>query len=126
TFAWHLSLELDGDDALHGLGETAGEQDRRGTSVVSDHAGARALPLLWSPKGWGLYINSLDRVEHDLGRNDAGRYQATAHGATLDIFLFVGDPAEILSQYTALTGRAGQPGLWPMGVWLDQAPGQTA
>lgn len=125
TFAWHLSLELDGDDALHGLGETAGEQDRRGTSVVSDDVGARALPLLWSPKGWGLYINSLDRVEHDLGRGDAGRYQATAHGAILDIFLFVGDPAEILSQYTALTGRAGQPGLWPMGVWLDQAPGQT-
>src|SRR5690606_18311208 len=33
--------------------------------------------------------------------------------------------SEILNQYTALTGRAGQPGLWPMGVWLDQAPGQS-
>src|SRR3546814_4677371 len=30
-----------------------------------------------------------------------------------------------LNQYTALTGRAGQPGLWPMGVWLDQAPVQS-
>lgn len=125
-YAWQLGLDLDGDDALHGLGETSGEQDRRGTSLVSDHVQARALPLLWSPKGWGLYINSLDRVEHDLGQRDAGSYRATAHGALLDIFLFVGDPAEMLNQYTALTGRAGQPGLWPMGVWLDQAPGQSA
>src|SRR3546814_3389352 len=44
---------------------------------------------------------------------------------SFDLFVFVGEPAEILNQYTALTGRAGQPGLWPMGVWLDQAPGQS-
>src|SRR5690606_24870025 len=48
-----------------------------------------------------------------------------SHGEVLDIFLFAGDPSEILNQYTALTGRAGQPCLWPMGVWLDQAPGQS-
>ena len=45
--------------------------------------------------------------------------------ALLDAFLFVGEPSEILNQYTALTGRAGQPGLWPMGVWLQQPHGQS-
>src|SRR5690606_38703280 len=61
----------------------------------------------------------------DLGHSDADLYQVTLHDAVLDLFVFVGEPAEILNQYTALTGRAGQPGLAPMGVWLDQAPGQS-
>ncbi len=122
---WRFTAQLDGDDALHGLGESGGEQDRRGAYVISDAPAERALPLVWSPKGWGLYINSLQRVEHDLGREDADLYQAVAHDTVFDLFIFAGDPAEILNQYTALTGRAGQPGLWPMGVWLDQAPGQS-
>jgi len=42
----------------------------------------------------------------------------------LDLFLFAGEPAEILNQYTALTGRAGQPVLWAMGAWLQQAAGE--
>lgn len=125
TAAWRFSAELDGDDALHGLGESTGEQDRRGRLLVSDAASDRALPLVWSPKGWGLYVNSLQRVEHDLGQSDADLYQAQTHEAIFDLFIFAGEPAEILNQYTALTGRAGQPGLWPMGVWLDQAPGQS-
>lgn len=123
--AWHFSFELDGDDALHGLGESSGEQDRRGSVLVSDAPSARALPLVWSPKGWGLYINSLQRVEHDLGHENADLYQARVQGDIFDVFIFAGEPAEILNQYTALTGRPGQPGLWPMGVWLDQAPGQS-
>ena len=122
---WQVNIELDGDDALHGLGETSGELDRRGAKLVSDAPEARALPLIWSTKGWGLYCNSLARVEHDIGQSDPDLYQVRVHGAILDLFLFVGEPAEILNQYTALTGRAGQPGLWPMGVWLDQAQGQS-
>lgn len=122
---WRLGLDLDGDDALYGLGETAGELDRRGQRVVADHPQARALPLAWSPKGWGIYVNSLGCVEHDLDTDSSDVYSIYLHANILDVFLFVGEPAEILNQYTALTGRAGQPALWPMGVWLDQAPGQT-
>src|SRR5690606_16658875 len=31
---WQFAIELDGDDALHGVGQTGGELDRRGQSVV--------------------------------------------------------------------------------------------
>jgi len=48
----------------------------------------------------------------------------TISDAVLDLFLFAGEPGEILNQYTALTGRAGQPVLWAMGAWLQQAPGE--
>ncbi len=123
--SWHLAFELDGDDALHGTGETSTELDQRGSTRVSDEHGARALPLVWSTKGWGLYFNTLACVKHDLGDTDPDLYQVSLSDGVLDLFLFVGEPSEILNQYTALTGRAGQPGLWPMGVWLDQAGGQS-
>ncbi|WP_460873800.1 glycoside hydrolase family 31 protein [Paralcaligenes ginsengisoli] len=122
---WRLGLELDGDDALYGLGETAGDLDRRGERLVSDSPQDRALPLVWSTAGWGLYVNTFGRVEHDLGAADSDLYTVHLQDRIFDVFVFAGDPAEILNQYSALTGRAGQPGLWPMGVWLDQAPGQA-
>ncbi|HWK60663.1 MAG TPA: glycoside hydrolase family 31 protein [Eoetvoesiella sp.] len=122
---WRLGFDLDGDDSLYGLGETAGDLERRGQKIVADHPRGRALPLAWSTKGWGVYVNSLGRVEHDLGAENPEVYSIALHDPVLDVFLFAGEPAEILNQYTALTGRAGQPGLWPMGVWLDQAEGQS-
>ena len=122
---WRLDFDLDVDDALYGLGETAGDLDRRGQRLVSDQSADRALPLVWSPLGWGLYVNTLARVEHDLGAQDPDHYHVGIDSDVLDVFIFAGEPSEILNQYTALTGRAGQPGLWPMGVWLDQAPGQS-
>ena len=123
--AWRFGLVLGEDEGVFGLGETQGDLDRRGLRLVSDDSAARVLPLAWSPRGWGLYVNTLDRVEHDVAA-EADAYRVRTAGAQFDAFLFVGEPAEILNQYTALTGRAGQPGLWPMGIWLEQAPGQAA
>ena len=125
SVAWSLGFDLDGDDALHGTAASTEELNQRGTVAGTGNPAAPALPLVWSTKGWGVYFNTLKQVEHDLGHADPDLYQALVHDGVLDIFLFVGEPAEILNQYTALTGRAGQPGLWPMGVWLDQAPGQS-
>ncbi len=120
---WQLRWSLGEDEGIFGLGETQGDLDRRAARLVSDVPADRCLPLAWSPRGWGACVNTLDRVEHGL--EEAGAYVVQARGAGLDLFLFVGEPGEILNQYTALTGRAGQPNLWPMGVWLDQAPGQS-
>lgn len=123
---WRLSFELDVDDAIYGLGETTDDDlDRRGEYLVSDLPATRFLPLAWSPRGWGVYVNSLGRVEHDLDSEQQGLYHLTSLAEGLDVFVFAGEPGEILNQYTALTGRAGQPCLWPMGVWLDQAPEQS-
>lgn len=121
---WQLDLALAEEDALYGLGETLGELDRREETVDTDRPDDRSLPLLWSTQGWGLYINTFERVEHDLGQQDLDAYRARVHAAELDFFLFLGDPSEIINQYSALTGRAGQPGVTPMGLWLDGAQAQ--
>jgi len=122
--SWLLNTALAADDAVHGLGQTFGDLQRNGVRLVSDDVADRMLPLAWSTKGWGLYCNTLSRQTHDVGATQ-DTYMVQVHDAVLDVFLFAGDPIEVLGQYSALTGRVVQPGLWPMGVWLDQAPGQT-
>jgi len=120
---WQLQWALDVDDGLYGLGETTGDLDRRGQWLDSDVQ--PLCPLVWSVRGWGLYTHTWGVVQHDLGHKDADTYGLHIHDTLLDVFLFAGEPVEILNQYTALTGRAGQPVLWPMGVWLEQASGAS-
>ena len=122
---WQFTIQLDPTEGIYGLGETTTNLNRRGSLLVSDCPEDRVLPLAWSCKGWGLYVNTFERVQHDVAHTAADKYQLNVEAPVLDIFIFVGAPTEILNQYTALTGRAGQPGLWPMGVWVNQAAGQA-
>src|SRR5690606_29964027 len=78
--AWLLGTSLDADDTIYGLGETTGSQDRRGACLVSDLSDSRALPLAWSPRGWGLYFNTLSRLIHDVAHSDADTYQVQFNG----------------------------------------------
>ncbi|AUL48333.1 glycosyl hydrolase [Bordetella trematum] len=122
---WTAAFALRDGEPVYGLGETPGDLNRREESVVSDDPEHRALPLAWSPRGWGIYVNTMRRVEHSVGvAPDDASYVLTLDDTVLDLFLFAGEPGEILNQYSALTGRAGQPVLWAMGTWLQQAAGQ--
>jgi alpha-glucosidase (family GH31 glycosyl hydrolase) len=124
---WTVGFSLKAGERVYGLGESAGDLNRRGDAIVSDEPTHRALPLAWSPRGWGVYVNTLRRVEHEPGVAPAGSaYEIAISDPVLDLFLFAGEPGEILNQYTALTGRAGQPVLWAMGAWLQQAAGEMA
>lgn len=123
--SWLVNLALADGEAVYGLGETPGDINRRDETVVSDDPEHRALPLAWSPTGWGVYVNSARRVHHAVGTEDhPSSYLITLDDRLLDIFVYGGDPIEILGQHSALTGRAGQPSLWAMGAWLAQAPGE--
>ena len=123
---WTAAFGLDEADTIYGLGETTGDLNRRGEALVSDDPTHRALPLAWSPRGWGVYANTMGRVVHELGTDNApDAYVLSQEGAVLDLFLFAGEPGEILNQYSQLTGRAGQPVLWAMGLWLSQVPGSS-
>ncbi len=121
--SWTLAFDLDPAEGVYGLGESKIMLDRRAERVTSDEPDSRALPLAWSPRGWGLYINTVGSVVHDIALEEFApdSYVLTIDDSQLDLFLFVGEPAEILNQYTQLTGRAGQPTLWSMGTWLHQA-----
>jgi len=120
---WALHSLLADDDALYGLGQPRDGVLYHDETTLSGSPQDRMLPLAWSPKGWGLYCNTFACQNHDIGEASPG-YAVEVYDDMLDVFLFAGEPTEILNQYSALTGRMAQPGLWAMGVWLDQAPDQ--
>ena len=117
---WSFQIGLSDDEMVCGLGQAHDDVDRRGKYIDSSKPEHRALPLAWSPQGWGVYVNTLGRVEHDVASTVENQYRVRAQQSVFDIFLFVAEPIDILNQYTALTGRAGQPLLWAMGIWLRQ------
>jgi alpha-D-xyloside xylohydrolase len=136
--AWFASLELGHDTAVYGLGEKWGRLDRRGQLVRSynhDALGVNAevsyknAPFAWSPDGWGVFVHTVAPVVHGVGYAPWSQraYAIKVDEPVLDLLLFDGaNGAQVLGQYTALTGRAPPPPLWSLGLILSKAYYRTA
>lgn len=125
-----LAFKMHDDDHFFGFGERFVYTDERGqklkTWVEEDGFGhgedtpigpsnpspngpdMSHVPVPWilSPRGFGLFQNTVERVNYHLGeeRPDAWRVEATS--GTFDAVLFVDpDPAKLIEGLTALTGR---------------------
>jgi alpha-glucosidase (family GH31 glycosyl hydrolase) len=54
------------------------------------------------------------------------RVRFSVPGESLEYFQIYGPtPKEVLSRYTALTGRPALPPPWPFGLWLTPGPRQV-
>ena len=136
--AWFVSVELGHETPVYGLGEKWGRLDRRGQLVRSynhDALGVNAevsyknAPFAWSPEGWGVFVHTVAPVVHGVGYAPWSQraYGLKVDEEALDLFLFDGaNGAQILGQYTALTGRAPPPPLWSLGLILSKAYYRTA
>lgn len=136
--AWFVSLELGHDTPVYGLGEKWGRLDRRGQLVRSynhDALGVNAevsyknAPFAWSPEGWGVFVHTVAPVVHGVGYAPWSQraYGLKVDEPALDLFLFDGtNGAQLLGQYTALSGRAPVPPLWSLGLILSKAYYRTA
>jgi alpha-D-xyloside xylohydrolase len=130
---WFLSLELGHSTRVYGLGEKWGRLDHRGELIRSynhDALGTNAersyknTPFAWSPDGWGVFVHTAAAVTHAVGYAPWSQraYALELDSPALDVFLFAGrDGAELLAQYTALTGRAPIPPRWSLGAILSKA-----
>ncbi|WP_281301363.1 MULTISPECIES: TIM-barrel domain-containing protein [unclassified Iodidimonas] len=135
---WLISLALDHDEPIYGLGEKWGRLDRRGQIICSHNEDALGVngehsykntPFAFSPKGWGLFLHTPYDVTHAIGYAPWSHrsYVLDLEDDHLDLFLFSGDDgAAIIGQYTALTGRPPLPPLWSLGVILSKAYYRTA
>ena len=135
---WLAHFELASGEQVYGLGEKWGPLDKRGQLIRSwnsDALGVNAeisyknAPFAWSPAGWGVFVHTPAPATHGVG---FGPWSQRAYGVhvedeALDIFVFSGATgADIIGQYTALTGRAPVPPRWSLGVILSKAYYRTA
>ena len=130
---WLLSLELKASEQIYGLGEKWGKLDKRGQLIRSfnhDALGVNAeisyknTPFSWSPRGWGMFAHTPSPVTHAVGYAPWSQrsYAMLVEDQQLDVFLlFAETGAQIIDQYTELTGKAPVPPLWSLGVILSKA-----
>ena len=130
---WFFSFRLPQGSAVYGGGEKYASLDRHGQLIDNwneDSLGVNGdrcyknAPFMWSPDGWGVFVNTPARVVHGVGYTQWSHQSYGAHvaDAVLDLFLIVADrPAAMLERYTHLTGRAPKAPTWSFGNWISKA-----
>lgn len=135
---WLAHFDLATGEPVYGLGEKWGKLDKRGQLIRSwnsDALGVNAeisyknAPFAWSPSGWGVFVHTPAPVTHGPGFAPWSQraYGVHVEDDALDLFILDGaSGADVIRQYTALTGRAPVPPRWSLGVILSKAYYRTA
>lgn len=131
TFHRHIaaSFGLSPGEKLFGCGESFTRLDKRGQKLVLwtyDAYSAQTpymykpIPFFMSDCGYGIFVHTSAPLTFDLGNSHDGAAVIYLGDDQLDLFFFFGSPKEVLSEYTALTGRSSVPPLWAFGLWMGR------
>ncbi|WP_067844075.1 alpha-xylosidase [Amphibacillus sediminis] len=121
-------LKLGVGEHLYGLGERFTPFVKNGQSVdiwnedggTSSEQSYKNIPFFLSSRGYGIFVNHPEKVSFELGSELVSRSQFSVAGEHLDYYLINGPtPKEVISRYTALTGRPALPPAWSFGLWLS-------
>ena len=126
----HLSaqLSLGVGENVYGLGERFTAFVKNGQSVdiwnadggTSSEQAYKNIPFYLTNNGYGVFVNHTGKVSFEVASEAVERVQFSAQTQDLEYLVIYGPtPAEILSKYTALTGRAPQLPAWSFGLWLS-------
>jgi alpha-D-xyloside xylohydrolase len=116
-------------EKIYGGGESFTSLDKRGQKLflfVDDANGAenvgmyKPIPFFMSSRGYGMFVHSSAPMVFDFGRDFAGASTLMVGDDALDLFVFLGEPKDVLDEYTDLTGKAPMPPLWSFGLWMSR------
>ena len=123
------TFELSPDEKLFGTGESFTRLNKRGQKInvfTRDGMGVQGqlmykpIPFFLSSNGYGMFVHTSAPVTFDLGHDYDQHNVIYSADDQLDLFIFLGEPKDILSEYTALTGRSPVPPLWSFGFWMSR------
>lgn len=127
--SFNASLMLSPDEKIFGCGESFTRLDKRGQKVVlwTDDANGiqnegmyKPIPFFMSSRGYGVFMHTSTPVACDFGKYFNSVNSLMIGDDNLDLFVFLGQPKEILDEYTNLTGKAAMPPLWSFGLWMSR------
>ncbi len=122
-------FSLSPNEKIFGCGESFTEFNKRGQKVVlcTDDANGvqnetmyKPIPFFMSSRGYGMFMHTSTPVTCDFGKYFSGATSLMIGDDELDLFIFLGDPKDILDEYTDLTGKASMPPLWSFGFWMSR------
>ncbi|HET6852994.1 MAG TPA: TIM-barrel domain-containing protein [Pyrinomonadaceae bacterium] len=123
------TFELQHDEKIFGCGESFTRFNKRGQRVlVSTRDGMgtqneymyKPIPFFLSSNGYGMFVHTSAPLTFDFGKYYDAHNVIYSGDENLDLFIFLGEPKDILSEYTALTGRSPVPPLWSFGFWMSR------
>jgi alpha-D-xyloside xylohydrolase len=116
-------------EKIYGCGESFTEFNKRGQKVVlwtDDANGTQAtemykpIPFFLSSRGYGMFIHTSSPITCDFGRYFSSINSMMLGDDELDLFVFLGEPKDILDEYTNVTGKSPMPPLWSFGLWMSR------
>ncbi|KAL2148650.1 hypothetical protein VTH82DRAFT_2204 [Thermothelomyces myriococcoides] len=115
-------------ESIHGLGERFGPFNKVGQKVelwnadggTSSDQAYKNVSFWMSSRGYGVFIDTPERVELEIGSERCCRLQTSVEGQRLRWFIIYGpSPREVLRRYSILTGAPGSVPSWSFGLWLS-------
>ena len=116
-------------EKIYGLGESPTALNKAGQKLnlfVTDPQGPegrdmyKPIPFWFSNRGYGMFMHTSAPVTMDMGNSYIGANKIFMADEDMDFFIFFGEPKDMLSEYTALTGRPDVPPLWSFGTWMSR------
>ncbi|CAK7234450.1 hypothetical protein SCUCBS95973_008940 [Sporothrix curviconia] len=115
-------------ESIHGLGERFGAFNKVGQQVelwnadggTSSEQAYKNIPFFLSSRGYGVFLDTPDRVELEVGSARCSRVEALVQGQRLKWYLLYGPtPRDVLRRYALLTGQPLPLPPWSFGLWLS-------
>lgn len=120
---------LTADEMIFGCGESATGLNKAGQKVnlfVTDPQGPetdqmyKPIPFFMSNRGYGIFMHTSAPVTCDFGATYIGLNKMFMGDENLDLFVFFGEPKDILDEYTDLVGKPGMSPLWSFDTWMSR------
>jgi alpha-D-xyloside xylohydrolase len=127
--SFSATFSLSPDEKIFGCGESFTQLNKRGQKVVlwtddangvENEAMYKPIPFFMSSRGYGMFMHTSSPITCDFGKYFNAVNSLMIGDDELDLFVFLGQPKEILDEYTSLTGKAVMPPLWSFGLWMSR------
>ncbi|MGW3680243.1 alpha-xylosidase [Streptomyces prasinus] len=121
-------LALGVGEQVYGLGERFTPFVKNGQTVdvwqadggTSSEQSYKNIPFYLSSRGYGVFVNHPGAVSFEVGSESVGQVQFSVEDQSLEYYVVAGPtPKDVLTRYTALTGRPALPPAWSFGLWLS-------
>lgn len=122
-----VKLDVGVGEKLYGLGERFTPFVKNGQVVdiwnedggTASEIAYKNIPFYLTNRGYGVFVNSSDKVSYELCSEAVTSAQFSVPGQEVE-FMVIGGPRmqDVVSRFTALTGRPALPPAWSFGLWL--------
>ena len=116
-------------ERIYGCGESFTSLNKVGQKVhlsVTDPQGPetdgmyKPVPFYFSNRGYGIFMHTSAPVTCDFGASYIGAQRLFMADEDIDLFVFFGEPKDILDEYTNVTGKSPMLPLWSFGTWMSR------